>query len=387
MAAPHTGVLQQQAAVMDSVYGPWTGSGWRPAAFERTAPRYLWTDAFGVVNYLTLYKDTQEDMYLQQALALVDAVHNTLGHHRAHFSGGSAAAAAAPPAEWLPGASEQHPTAGGLRIGKPHPEGHPDGDGQYFHYLTKWAFALAAVAEATGDSKYLSWALDLVQRVHPAFVYQAGTGPKRMHWKMGIDLAHPAVASMGNLDPYDGLVTYSLLQGLAERHGFGGSSVLQAEIADMQAIVAAKFKSYHSDGPLDLGEALWLAHWQLASSSSSSSAATHTSPAAAAAAAPWAAHVADVSLASLEQLWGDGYFEQPLKWRLAFREFGTSIGLQALMSVRPDLPGWHLWQQRVADIHATWGGKNLSTRDNDITPVMYATSLNPGLWLRGHWRL
>jgi hypothetical protein len=48
--------------------------------------------------------------------------------------------------------------------------GHPDGDGQYFHYLTKWAFALAAMAEATG-SKYLRWALELVQRVHPAFVY------------------------------------------------------------------------------------------------------------------------------------------------------------------------------------------------------------------------
>lgn len=40
-----------------------------------------------------------------------------------------------------------------------------------------------------------------------------------MHWKMSIDLSHPAVASMGNLDPYDGLVTYSLLQALAERSG------------------------------------------------------------------------------------------------------------------------------------------------------------------------
>jgi hypothetical protein len=48
--------------------------------------------------------------------------------------------------------------------------GHPDGDGQYFHYLTKWAFALAALAEASHDSKYLDWALELVQRMHPAFV-------------------------------------------------------------------------------------------------------------------------------------------------------------------------------------------------------------------------
>lgn len=48
---------------------------------------------------------------------------------------------------------------------------------------------------------------------------QAGAGPKRMHWKMSIDLTHPVVASMGNLDPYDGMVTYSLLKALAERNG------------------------------------------------------------------------------------------------------------------------------------------------------------------------
>jgi hypothetical protein len=60
-AAKLPGVLQQQAAVMDSVYGPYTGPGWQPAAVERTAPRYLWTDAFGVANYLTLYHGTKEN--------------------------------------------------------------------------------------------------------------------------------------------------------------------------------------------------------------------------------------------------------------------------------------------------------------------------------------
>jgi hypothetical protein len=34
---------------------------------------------------------------------------------------------------------------------------------------------------------------------------------------MSVDLSRPAVASMGNLDPYDGLGTYSLLNSLAER--------------------------------------------------------------------------------------------------------------------------------------------------------------------------
>jgi hypothetical protein len=84
--------------------------------------------------------------------------------------------------------------------------------------------------------------------------------------------------------------------------------------------------SYQSDDPLDLGEALWLAHWQLNSSSSSSNSSSSSSSSSS---TPWAEHVAAVSLRSLDGMWEDGYFDDPLKWRLAFREFGTSIGLQA----------------------------------------------------------
>jgi hypothetical protein len=53
------------------------------------------------------------------------------------------------------------------------------------------------------------------------------------------------------------------------------------------------------------------------------------------------------------------------------RLFLIATPLQALMAVRPDLPNLQLWQQRVCDIHATWGGKNLATRDNDITPGVW----------------
>jgi hypothetical protein len=31
----------------------------------------------------------------------------------------------------------------------------------------------------------------------------------------------------------------------------------------------------------------------------------------------------------LEELWGEGYFRRGQQWRLAFREFGTTLGLQA----------------------------------------------------------
>lgn len=53
-----------------------------------------------------------------------------------------------------------------------HPAGHEDGDGQYFHYLTKWAFALNQVSAATGDSKYLHWAVELMQTAHRSFTYK-----------------------------------------------------------------------------------------------------------------------------------------------------------------------------------------------------------------------
>lgn len=93
-----------------------------------------------------------------------------------------------------------------------------------------------------------------------------------MFWKMSIDLSHPAVNSMGNLDAYDSLVTCSMLQDAASswsKHsaaaaaavgegssasrdtagadqGLGGagtgSRVLQEEIQELQAMVDARYK-------------------------------------------------------------------------------------------------------------------------------------------------
>ena len=54
---------------------------------------------------------------------------------------------------------------GGLRIGTPHSEGHLDGDGQYFHYLTKWAFALDRMSLACGDPKYPRWAVQVLYAI------------------------------------------------------------------------------------------------------------------------------------------------------------------------------------------------------------------------------
>ena len=118
---------------------------------------------------------------------------------------------------------ERHPTRGGLRIGKPlnkHQRHEPansqlewEQDGQYFHYLTKWMHALyrmgrkpARVAISVGlpNSR---WPLNhaFIREMRPG-------GPKRMVWKMSIDLTRPLVPSMGQHDPLDGLVTYLELQ-------------------------------------------------------------------------------------------------------------------------------------------------------------------------------
>ena len=181
--------------------------------------RYLWTDAFAVCNYLELYRQTEDERYKQLALRLVDQVHHILGRHRDDD----------PRVGWISGLDEQkgeqHPTRGGLRIGKPLNERQPtdpfderlewERDGQYFHYLTKWMHALYQVSRATGDFTYHRWAVELARAAHAAFTYMpSSSGQKHMYWKMSIDLSYPLVSAMGQHDPLDGLVTYTELQGI-----------------------------------------------------------------------------------------------------------------------------------------------------------------------------
>lgn len=179
---------------------------------------------------------------------------------------------------------------------------------------------------------------------------------------MNVALTRPAVSSSGNLDSYDGLVTCTLLQRQAAALGAGVP--LAAEVASLAALVEARWRAYASDDPLDLGEALWLAHFGLQPSGG----------------APWARHVAAASLAGLDGLWAAGYFDQPLRRRLAFREMGAALGVQALLAVRPATAGAELWRRRVAQLHAAWAA-DVCGRDRDISPVMLAASLLPGLWL------
>eukprot|EP01083_Nonionella_stella_P155294 501528_1 len=122
--------MEKFKSVMSKVYGDTTkGSvAWTPKPYKEGKGRYLWTDAFGVCNFITLYRETKDSLYLDLADGLISAVHDSLGKDRALKNR-------------LGDSTEEHPLRGGMRIGKEDDVG-PDCDGQYFHYLTKWMFAL-----------------------------------------------------------------------------------------------------------------------------------------------------------------------------------------------------------------------------------------------------
>lgn len=55
------------AEVMEEVYGKYTSELWIPKAYKDNKSRYLWTDAFGVCNFLSLFNETKNRDYLKQA--------------------------------------------------------------------------------------------------------------------------------------------------------------------------------------------------------------------------------------------------------------------------------------------------------------------------------
>lgn len=173
---------------MERVYSPFekltegSAGRWSPGLLsEGHRGRYLWTDGFAVVNFLTLFKERSERKYLTCAKRLIDAVHSTLGYTR---NGDSR----------LRPATDDEPLLGGLRIGKLEESG-DDGDGQYFHYLTIWMFALVQTGLVSKDKWYISQAKSLAKAIHPKFVIERKSNRPRMFWKMSMDLSHPLVTS------------------------------------------------------------------------------------------------------------------------------------------------------------------------------------------------
>jgi hypothetical protein len=176
---------------MSGVYGPLPSgdpSTWEPppkaGGFKG---RYLWTDAFGVINFLTLHKETGDGKYLILAKNLVRKVHDIQGRTRDGKTR-------------LPGATEENPLGGGLRIGKEEAAG-SDGDGQYHHYLTLWMFALNRLSIAAKDPSYNAQAISLAKAIHPRFFKGRSSSQPRMVWKISVDMSKALVNAEGNLDP------------------------------------------------------------------------------------------------------------------------------------------------------------------------------------------
>src|SRR5450830_900393 len=170
--------------------------------------RYLWTDAFGVVLFVSLYVELEQRRYLDEAEWLVAAVDRVLGRTR------------------------------GIRIGEA-----PDRDGQYFHYLAMWLYALSILGRHIQD--YRQKGVELVRQIHDAFIVP-GRG---VIWKMNEDLSGPYPGyGFGALDAFDGYISYRLLD----------ETALSREIAEMRLLIDRTAPQLVITQDLGLGMMLWM---------------------------------------------------------------------------------------------------------------------------------
>jgi hypothetical protein len=345
--------------------------------------RYLWTDAFAVCNYLGLHRRTGEDRYLTLARRLVDQVHHVLGRHRVDD----------PRRGWISGLpaeeGEKHPTRGGLRIGKTLNERGPDQpldsqlewerDGQYFHYLAKWMHALCRMGLETGEHRYQQWAVELAANAHAAFARELFPGgPKRIVWKMSIDLSRPLISSSGQHDPLDGLIACLELQ-TTQGCEAEETSNLTAAIADMSEMCANG--DWATEDALGIGGLLDDAT-RLAQLVFERGVERHE----------MLRQLLVSAEISLQEFIRSSLLRRPAEHRLAFRELGLSIGLHGvqritqlaardrelaaigarLLKFQPlaeQIPVF--WSNPDHQLSSTW------TDHRDINTVMLATSLAP----------
>jgi hypothetical protein len=362
-------------------------------ASEQPRRRYLWTDAFAVCNYLGLARTSGKRGYAERALQLVDQVHHTLGRHRDDDRRSG----------WISGLSEhdgeRHPTRGGLRIGKgmlergsrePFDERLEwDRDGQYFHYLTKWMHALDQVTRSTQQPRFNAWARELARSAFDAFTYlpSPAWGPRRMHWKMSIDLTRALVPSMGQHDPLDGYISNLQLRATAAALPQPAVGPNLEDETHQYATMLKQGELATAD-PLGLGGLLIDAYrvQQLMQQGALPDAQLLN-------------RLLDATLTGLQYYTQGGELQLPAKHRLAFRELGLAIGLHAVERMRQaaDHESKHpttsprLRAQLQAlmhylplrdEIEATWRDPEQQraatwTEHQDINEVMLATSLAP----------
>ncbi len=361
---------------------------------DRPPRRYLWTDAFAVCNFLTLFTATGEGRYRALTLQLIDQVHRILARHRPDSARQG----------WISGLSEEegrrHPLTGGLRIGKKlderapdetfDPEAEWDRDGQYFHYLTKWVHALTRAGAVLGEPSLLNHAAELAVVAVRAFTY---TPPEergmRMYWKMSVDLSRPLVTAMGQHDPLDGYVTLSALIRTMKETGARPTPELRRSRDILSAM--CRGHDWFSTDPLGIGGLLFDAcriTQLLTRQQASDDVALLTD-------------ILETARTGIDHWLRQNPLQHPAAYRLAFRELGLAIGLKAAEAMEKltrargrTLPssiadGWsrlHANAALVKNIESFW--LNPANRDGphwrdheDINSVMLATSLTPDQFL------
>jgi hypothetical protein len=365
-------------------------TGLSPGAQDQR--RYLWTDAFAVCNFIELFQRTSDQQYLRCAEELIDQVHSVLGRYRKDDARRG----------WISGLDDEsgrhHPTAGGLRIGKPLRErdvGEPvderlewDRDGQYFHYLTKWMHALCQATFFVGDAP--RWVVELGRVAFEGFAHRSGSGEVvGVYWKMSTDLSRPLIPASGLHDALDGFITFrEVLHAGAKSLDKTAATDLNETIESLS--VVCQQRDWTTDDPLGLGGLLFDACrlCQLIGEQRPGD-------------ARLLQEIMDACRRGLMALLAGRHLNRPLAHRLAFRELGLAIGLRALPVIadttatsrirsRPGLqravelllPYESLGEEiiRIWLPYAQHQDKNRQAHQ-DINDVMLATALIPNLFL------
>lgn len=261
--------MQLAVHLMRDVYGDWRAPDWvpKPMPSAEAGPhlsgqrRYLWVDAFGVLNFVALAavsEGEEAQVHLAAAAHLIEAVHTCLGSPR------SAELPMRPAAD---GSGYE-----GLRIGKVHARKQSDPgmelDGMYWHYLDKWIFALARYGRAASDPAAVRLGLRLVKQVHPRFLARTAAGePLGLYWKMNADLTTISGRERAGPsgDAVSGLIAYIALDKTHHAVGPKNAAGIGDEIADLTAVSSmyAKgggFQMATSD-PLGFGLQYWEAQF------------------------------------------------------------------------------------------------------------------------------
>jgi hypothetical protein len=217
-----------------------------------------------VVLLASLFDELKDETYLDQAKHLVDEVYRVLGRER------------------------------GIRIGEA-----PDRDGQYFHYLAMWMYAMSVLGRY--DSRYRDLGVELVKQTHERFL-APGHG---VIWKMREDLSGPYPGyGLGALDALDGYVSYRCLD----------EEELSQEIDDMKYLVDQTMPDSVITQDLGIGMMLWMTHFFPDEE--------------------WAQIQRPRCLQILDQMWNEeGFFcREPSapQTKFAFTNYGISLGLQAV---------------------------------------------------------